>query len=294
MSIKSNDKENKEDLKYTSEAIVTESLYFGDVNDINIYVEDEGKEYIYETIFKRLMGDKYKIEKIFGVGGKEKLKKYFREIESKNQNYTKNKNIYVADGDFDRYICEHDMINSTNFIYLETYNIENYYIDKNASQNQVKRILKVLDAQVEEKLGFDNWKDKIVKQASKLFFYYCYVKKNHPEIQTVSRSPYLFINKEDGLEKKGAFDKYKKEVLSLNPNADTEVEKIKNRYHEIYNDDFNIICGKFLLDSLYCHIKSIVKKDFSKDEFIWNLVKEFDIDKLEYIKEKILCSINVT
>lgn len=289
MLIESNTIENKDDLEYTSNARLTEHLFFSDVNDINIFVEDKGQEYLYENIFKRLMGNEYRIGKIFGVGGKEALKKCFDELESITQGATQSKNIYVADGDFDRYIYAEKMISSDNFIYLETYNIENYYIDKNASENYAKGHLKMLDNQVEEKVGFNNWKDKIVKQASELFFYYCYVKKNHPTEKTVSRSAYCFINNKDGLEKKDAFEQYKKEVLSLNPNADKEVENIKNVYHKFYKDDFNIICGKFLFESLYCHMKSIVNGGVNKNDFKWSLICNFDIGKLEYIKKKILC-----
>ena len=39
--------------------------------------------------------------------------------------------IFIVDGDFDRYIKKEEMIEHHNFIYLETYNIENYFIDEN-------------------------------------------------------------------------------------------------------------------------------------------------------------------
>ena len=50
--------ENTDDLLYSSEAKATEYLFFCDLNNINIFVEDEGKEFEYETIFKRLLGKK--------------------------------------------------------------------------------------------------------------------------------------------------------------------------------------------------------------------------------------------
>lgn len=104
MLIESNTIENKDDLEYSFDAISTESIILSDVNDINIFVEDKDQEYVYENIFKRLMGNKYRIGKIFGVGGKEALKKHFYEFKSRTQEDIQSKNIYVADGDFDRYI----------------------------------------------------------------------------------------------------------------------------------------------------------------------------------------------
>ena len=97
--------------------------FFSDLNDINIFVEDKGKEFEYKTIFKRLLGKEYKIVKILGVGGKVELKKYFNEFGLVNKDNPKIKNIYIADGDFDWYIYQDEMIENSNFIYLETYNM---------------------------------------------------------------------------------------------------------------------------------------------------------------------------
>lgn len=285
--------ENTDDLLYSSEAKATEYLFFCDLNDINIFVEDEGKEFEYETIFKRLLGKKYKIVKILGVGGKVELKKYFEEFGINNRDNPHIKNIYLADGDFDWYICQDEMIDSPNFIYLETYNIENYFIDKKACEKFLKGQLKCSDKEVEIKVDFDNWRNRIVSQASRLFFYYCYVKKEYPQEKSVSRSPYLFIDKKDGYERAGAFEEYKKHVLSLNGEAESKVTEIRNCYHRKYNDGFNLICGKFLFESLYCHIRDITKIKFRKDDFRWHLICNFDIKKLEYVKDRILAVMSV-
>lgn len=280
--------ENTDDIKYSSEAAATEYLFFCDLNDINIFVEDEGKEYEYETIFKKLLGKKCRITKILGVGGKVELEKRFKEFGLFNHDNPSVKNVYIADGDFDRYICPEKMIVSPNFIYLETYNIENYFIDKKACEKYAKGQLKCSDREVEIKVDFNNWRDKIVRQASRLFFYYCYIKKEYPTEKSVSRSPYLFIDQDDGFEKQNAFDNYKDEVLLLNNEAEIKVREIQNYYHEKNTDDFNLICGKFLFESLYCHIRAVTKIKFRKDDFRWHLICNFDINSLRYIKDKIL------
>ena len=284
--------ENTDELMYSSEAKATEFLFFSDLNDINIFVEDKGKEFEYETIFKRLLGKEYKIVKILGVGGKVELKKYFNEFGLVNKDNPKIKNIYIADGDFDWYIYQDEMIENPNFIYLETYNIENYFIDKKASEKFAKGQLKCSDNEVELKVDFDNWKNKIVKQASRLFFYYCYVKKEYPQEKSVSRSPYLFIDEKDGYEKSHAFEDYKKYILALNNLAEAEVEKIKICYYKKHNNEFNLICGKFLFESLYCHIRNITETKFRKNDFRWHLICDFDIRKLEYVKKRILAVMN--
>ena len=53
------------ELDRSPEAQITNTVFFEDVNDITIYVEDKDKEAEYETIFKRLFQEKYKINKIY-------------------------------------------------------------------------------------------------------------------------------------------------------------------------------------------------------------------------------------
>ncbi len=278
--------ENTNDLSYSLDARATEYLFFCGINDVNIFVEDAEKEYEYETIFKRLLGEKYQVNKIFGVGGKVRLQECFREFGICDSDNVKN--VYLADGDFDRYVCPDEMIDSPNFIYLETYNIENYFIDKKACESYVKGQLRCSDSKVEAKVDFENWKTIIVNQAGKLFFYYCFVKKEYPMEKSVSRPPYLFINQEDGFEKPGAFDCYKRQILSLDSSAETKVQLIQDLYHKTNTDDFNLICGKFLFESLYCHVRAITKHNFKKDDFRWHLICNFDTAELKYVRDRIL------
>lgn len=283
-----------DDLRYSSEAEMTNYYFYQGLNDINIFVEDLGKEYEYETILKNLLGGQYKIIKILGVGGKEFLKKSFHEFGIFDIDNPNIKNIFIADGDFDRYIYAEDMISNENFIYLEPYNIENYFIDKEASEKFVKGKLKCSDKEVESKLEFISWKNKIVYQAKKLFLLYCFVKKNYPTKECVSRNPYYFLDDMSGFEKQGSYEKYRYEIMEINTNLDLESEiiNIDDSYNSIFNDDgFNLICGKFLFESLYCHIRKIVKSPIKKEDFRWHLICNFDINKLDYLKERILCII---
>ena len=43
--------ENTDELMYSSEAKAAEYLFFSDLNDINIFVEDKGKEYYKLALF---------------------------------------------------------------------------------------------------------------------------------------------------------------------------------------------------------------------------------------------------
>ena len=57
------------DLQYSPDASVTRYYYFKDNQDVNIFVEDQNKEFEYEEIFSKLLPG-LKINSIFTTGGK--------------------------------------------------------------------------------------------------------------------------------------------------------------------------------------------------------------------------------
>ena len=124
--------DDSNDLLYSEEASATRALFYQGLNDINLFVEDKGMEYLYETIFKRLLGANYCISAIYALGGKTNVIARYHEFGDKLDDTP---NFYIVDGDFDRYIHKEDMVNAPNFIYLQSYNIENYFpkieFDKN-------------------------------------------------------------------------------------------------------------------------------------------------------------------
>lgn len=279
--------EGFDDLEYSEEAQAARFILYQGLNEVNLIVEDSDREYIYETIFKRMLGEQYNMSTIFAVGGKPAVIERYREFKSETGSI---KNFYIVDGDFDRYIHKENMINDPCFIYLKTYNIENYFIDENACIEYSKGHLKCLDEDTKSKVDFNNWKTRIVSESAKLFLCYCYVQKFHPTIETLSRSSFLFLDYKTGFERNGAYRKYwNDEILSLDTDAQNKINEIDVLYKSINgNDYFNLICGKFLIDSLYTYLLNIFKRPYTKDDFMWYLINHFDISKLDYVKNAIL------
>lgn len=288
-----------EGLSYSPEALATRyTLLHGYnknnpiINKINLFVEDTGKEYQYETIFKRLFSDANPIVGIYAMGGKQALKKRYEEFGVIDDINPRVKNVYLADGDFDRYVCEKDMISDPQFIYLDSYNIESYFIDEAASTQFVKGLLKCLDEEVKRKFNFKFWKSTIVEQSTKLFLVYCFISKYHPEIKNVSRSDGDFLNMTTGFEREdGAFNNFLNEINEKTKDTEIQekIEEIKNEYiSKNGNDFYNLICGKFLITSLCAYIRSITSEKFRISDFEWHLINNFDISKLEYIKKRIV------
>lgn len=279
------------DLVFSSEAAATRSVLYHGLNDINLYVEDENRQYEYEKIFQRLLGNHYSIKTIFAVGGKNKVEAAYREF---GKQYHGIPNFYIVDGDFDRYIEAKrvKMIQDDCFIYLKTYNIENYLIDEQACISYAQGLLRQTEATVIQRVDYPSWKARIVSEAKKLFLCYCFVESIKAPEKSVGRSPYQFIDIATGFEKTdGSFDEYQDHVISLSVDYDAQMETIIEAYERENGDDyFNLICGKFLLTCLACHLNKLknTKTKINEDDFKWFLINEFDVSSLEYVKQRIL------
>ena len=82
---------------------------------------------------------------------------------------------------------------------------------------------------------------------------------------------------------------YWQSVIELDADAQNKIDKIDAIYQSVNGYDyFNLICGKFLLDSLCCYLRNIFGSTFNYYDFKWHLVNNFDISKLNYIKDAIL------
>ena len=144
--------DNVEGLSFSREALSNRSLFLAQLNDINIYVEDVGKEYEYEEIFERLFENNLNIFSIFPLGGKEAV---IKGHQSKGLRDSNGKlNIFIVDGDFDN-LWDDQKIISPNLIYLTRYNIESYYCSKEAVIKFIRSFLKCTRNEAEAKIHFD-------------------------------------------------------------------------------------------------------------------------------------------
>ena len=277
-----------EGLQFTEEAELNRYLFYRDLNEINFFVEDKDKEYEYETIFERLFDGKYKITSIISANGKQGVKKAFEEFGEVDANDKNKNNFYIVDGDFDRYIHPEKMINNEHFIYLKYYNIENYFIDESAIYKFSKGKLHMTDRKVKETVKYNLWRENIVSQSKRLFLLYCAVQKKIPAIQNVARNEYEFIDHKTGFERENGYQSYYDYIITIDANIDAEVELVKKEYESANGMDyFGLICGKFLLVSLYVYLSGIIKKRFTKDDLRWGLLCEFDVSSLNYVRDKV-------
>lgn len=106
-----------------------QDLLYRQFNDIDVYVEDTGKERLYFQLFKTLLPG-ITVSKIFPLNGKENV------IKESQANCNNKRKVYLVDLDFDHVLGRKQSIR--NLIYLERYSIENYLLDEDAIKEQIR------------------------------------------------------------------------------------------------------------------------------------------------------------
>lgn len=272
-----------EGLFYSEEALLNRVIFLSDSNDINIIVEDEYKEYEYENIFNRLFSYQIKINNIFPMKGKPGVKKAFEEY---GANYEGKPSIYLVDDDFDT-IMEKEKVEHSNFIYLDRYNIESYYVDKRATLKFMAGKMKRRQRDIAGEIDYESWENTTYRKLENLFINYVIGQVVFPEEKNVGISPYVYIDSQGYID----HNKINEYVIQLQ-------ERISN-YEELYifyNEKYEkllegnasrLICGKYVIASLSQYLRKKVNTTFKEDDFRYYLVGEFDIRKLDYVKERI-------
>lgn len=274
-----------EELVYSEEARKNRYLFYKEINDINIFVEDKDKEYEYETVLKQVFKDEYEISTIYALGGKNNVKEAFTEFGPLSDEGKKN--IYIVDGDFDRFLNDVDVISHSNFIYLESYNIENYYIDEMAVVSFMKGKVHMLDEEVKKMVKFEDWLNETVEQFAPVFILYTIIQNKKLGISNVGENVHLKINKNDGSVRADIYQELYEKLSMLFENlSDLESEAVSN-YNKIYDSYFNLICGKHLMCSLFYYLKSI-KSTVKLQDLKWHLITNININKFSYLRTKVL------
>lgn len=276
--------EKLESLDYSPLGLSSRDLFYVDNNFI-IYVEDRNKEYEYENIFNRLFKDSLKIQPI-GLNGKPSVKQHFKE----NGCFIDGKPVvYLVDADFD-ILLDDDIIENSNFIYLDRYNIESYYIDENVVLTLMSFKLKSVLADTQSIVNFNFWKEDTHTKFENLFINYVIAKKHG--IDSLKIKPLSYTGN-DGLVQEHKVNEYIAELQNNVEDYEMLREEIIQKYNELLGGDSNrLICGKYLIACLCKYLASKQNVSGSKvklkfEDFKDSLIMNFNIDNLSFLKDKI-------
>lgn len=270
-------------LFYSEEALMNRVIFLSEHNDINIFVEDIDKEYEYENIFNRMFNYQININHIFAMNGKIGVEKAFKQY---GEVYDGKPSIYLVDGDFDL-IMGKDMIEHPNYIYLEKYNIESYYIDRRAIIRFVSGKIKKRQRDVEEIVQFDLWSTDTYGWLQTLFLNYILVQDKFPNEKNVGIPGHSYL-KSNGLEDEVKIKKYVDTLKERVSDYENLIKLIYKKYvNKLNEDSTRLICGKYLLASLSQYLRKRVNKPFKEEDFKYYLLSEFDITCLNYVKNRV-------
>ncbi len=275
---------NDFDLVYSEEALLNRVLYLASSTEINIFVEDEGKEYEYEEILERLLSDDIKINLIFPTGGKLKLEEAYSLF---GQSTEYGKCFFIADGDFD-IALKRRQINAPNFVYLQKYNIESYLIQESCIANFMRpKLRKQIDETINI-IDYKSWESIITPFFKTVFSLHFIVQNEKLGIKNVDRKAAFFVTTE-GLPNKENLDRYIDEIEASFPNVKEEISFTIKRLEEIYGTDpTSFVCGKYYIDSLARFLSSkLSKKKVGYDELGTFLISNFNIESLAYIRDRL-------
>lgn len=276
------------ELRYSIDALPNRSLFLSDLNDINIYVEDTGKEFEYEEIFERLYGETLKVFSIFPLGGKEEVKQLHSEKSLRDPDGKLN--IFIVDGDFDN-LWDNCKTLSPNLIYLTRYNIESYFISKEATTKYMRQYLRCTRAEVESNVCFDQWYNRQRIDAGKLFILFSIARHHYPDLHNVNKAVGNFMDNTGCLiEEK--YSQYQEKLTNYIPDLAQKITEVTERVRRNFDGDedvkiFSIICGKYLFESLCRHLSTIKRKNINRTAYKGVVIANFDIASLSFLKEQI-------
>lgn len=276
-------------LHFSEDGLSNRSLFLSEQNDVNIFVEDTGKEFIYEEIFERLFGNTLHIFSVFPLGGKDNV---LRQQQARGVCDESGRiNIFLVDGDFDILWDEkHDQ--GSNLIYLDRYNIESYYCTKNAVIKYMRTFLKKTREETEKTIDFDMWLQTFRSEFGALFVLFAIANRYETGLPNVGSCIGKFLGS-DGRLRREPYQIYKKELEEYVESIDIAIETVRERIDCQFNREtedkvLSIICGKCQIESLCRYLTSRCHRNINRDNIRNSLLMTFDLESLQFVKKQVL------
>lgn len=285
-------------IKYSNPALLAFPRLFAYRNEIDIFTEDnlEDKEF-YKTLLGRLLdGSRKKVIDITPLGSKRDVIKAHRARSSSSAR----KAIYIVDGDI-TIILEENISDSSNFIFLDRYCIENYLFCENAAIELAHLIAyRKTKEQIANELSFSTHYNYVLKPIIDIYFAFALCRK-YEVGEEFTTLPCFFGHKNsiripDIVKRKDEIlTVIKKELSDKGFSGDEIVESdmavLRKKWPYTLDTFVKIVSGKdYLLHLLRSHICSATdgkKVYLDKDAFKLFLAKNCNLSTLSFLKNAI-------
>lgn len=259
-----------------------QDILYRQFNDIDVYVEDTGKERLYYQLFKGLLPG-IRLAKIFPLNGKENV------IASAQSNNANKKKVYLVDLDFDEILGRKQSIR--NLIYLKRYSIENYFVDEDAIKEQIReKTPSIKDAEIAVHFDYDLEVNRIARYLKKPALAAIVVQRyglgvSYPAIELYEYTTYC--NTGAYAVKMNAFLSQVESALKNKDGRYTLAAKIKKEESIIRGKRMvDYIPGKWILNLLKGVLRNLIYQK-TEDSFKYSLAKDVNVNNLAFIVSEI-------
>lgn len=269
------------------------SVFFEDLNDIDIYIEDTANGYkkLFTIMFSRVFADKYRVKNVFPIGDRQSV---INQHESHVK--TDRPSIYIIDGDL--FILSGESLANTGGLFkLPFYCVENLLCDSEAivdifdEEDPIKNRSEILD-----KFDYTSWLNDNGALLFNLFIEYAISFKVNTSQQTVAYPVNKLVSSGDG---NVCSNKVSERIEQLRSASISSVGediylRAKDQIYQNYTlagiGQIDVVSGKnYLFPLLKLRAKSIVKTTIPDINLKIRLAKKCDLSRLAECENYVLC-----
>ena len=265
------------------------SVLFQEINEIDIYTEDTAKGYekLFTNLFSRVFEGKYKVGKVFPLGGRGPVIEQYNNESNSERPY-----LYVVDGDLN--LLAGDTIQNKKGLYrLPFYCIENIFCDIDSIIEIINQEEPVLNIhQLKSKFDYRAWEFKHKDKLFELFIEYAVARELKPDLQTVHHGCYRLLADQKPSKHKGCvsddlingrIDEVRTAVIGATSLGQYDAIKqgILDNFNNSSFDKFDVISGKdYLFPLLRMRAQAVIDVKLSNTSFEQRLSYICDISKI--------------
>ncbi|MGE0918602.1 DUF4435 domain-containing protein [Trichlorobacter lovleyi] len=265
-------------------SLTSQGVLYRPLQEIEVFVEDEGSEVFYEELIYRLLDKKHRIVKVFPLRGR-------LNVISECQNYCdKHPALFIIDGDLS-WVAGEPQPNIDRLFVNQCYCIENYLICENAAvEIAFENCGKDSREDIKGKLKWSDTRKAIESPLVELFCEFAIAHKLVPTLKTTSygfdsvctqhkkRALPQFDSKKSAL----LADTIRKAVIA--ESGATTYQTLRDHVYariSAIQDPLDVVSGKdFLIPLLMFCIKQVVNSNLTRDSFVLRLAKHCSLEKL--------------
>ncbi|MGR5240805.1 DUF4435 domain-containing protein [Photobacterium damselae] len=274
-------------------------LFYRDLQDIEIYVEDNDAEALYTMLLSRVVNNKVRIRKVISLHGRGKVMEHCAKYEEDSPA------LFIIDGDLD--LLHGERVQGVTRLYQhKLYCVENYLFCKKASAELLQDASgRLMPEDALEVLDWDNYVESLTKPLLKLFKTYAVAWKlmQKDGIKTVSRSYYDVCKKVSKARGSAicndrvqvVIDEIQTKVIAIHgqENFDRVYQSV-NSVVDSLDNPLHVVSGKdYLLKSLRDYLQFKGANYKYDDGFKFKLARYCDTEPLIELGDAINYTVNI-